>query len=55
MVVPRKPLDPGYCSAKEAEFLNRSTSELGPERRASFLNIAATWAALAKESKPESD
>jgi hypothetical protein len=55
-VVPetRKRLDPIYCSAKEAEFRQRSThNELTEEGRASLLNMAATWAALAKESDPQ--
>jgi hypothetical protein len=50
----RKRLDPIYCLAKEAEFRQRSTdSELTAEGRTSLLNMAATWANLAKESDPQ--
>ena len=51
----QKPLDPIYCSAKAAEFRQRSTDGgLTAEDRASFLSMAATWATLAKESDPQS-
>jgi hypothetical protein len=50
----RKRIDPVHCLAKEAEYRERSTDgELTPERRTSFLNMAETWASLAKESDPQ--
>ena len=48
----RKSFDPVYCLAKEAEFRQRSTgTELTAEGRSRFLNMARTWADLAKESE----
>jgi hypothetical protein len=48
----RKHLDPDHCLAKESEYRQRSADwRLSPEGRASLLNMAATWASLAKESE----
>jgi hypothetical protein len=49
----RKRINPVHCLAKEAEYREQSTNgELSPERRTSFLDMAETWAGLAKESDP---
>jgi hypothetical protein len=54
MVEPRQRINPVHCLAKEAECRKLSTDgELTPERRTSFLNMAETWAGLAKESDPQ--
>jgi hypothetical protein len=50
----RQRINPVHCKAKEAECRDRSTDgELTPELRTSFLNMAETWASLAKESGPQ--
>ena len=50
----RKRINPVHCLAKEAECRQLSTDgELTPELRTSFLNMADTWAGLAKESDPQ--
>ena len=54
MSEPRKRIDPVHCLAKEAECRQLSTDgQLTPERRTSFLNMAETWAGLARESEPQ--
>ena len=45
MSEPRKGIDLDYCSAKEAEFKERSIWEATAEGRASFLRMAETWPA----------
>ena len=54
-VVPeRKRIDPDHCLAKEAECRLLSTDgQLTPERRTNYLQMAETWAGLARESDPE--
>jgi hypothetical protein len=54
MPEPRKRLNPDHCLAKEAECRRLSADgQLTPERRTSFLNMAETWAGLARESDPQ--
>ena len=52
----RQRINPVHCKTKEAECRKLSTDgELTRKGRTSFLNMAETWASLAKESDPQEE